>query len=114
MAWPLPDEEHEAIITMITQAPELVVAAAVRYDGAVIMFPRPGRHGDCLNWLSRHGITRTEARDHGFTTSYGRYIERAEAGALVQASGQGTPRLLPAGINPNGHLFSEDMWNDPA
>lgn len=113
MSFPLSDAEHNAIKRRIEYAQEeLVVAAAVRVDGATISFPRPGRHGDCLNWLARHGISRNDARDQGFLTNLGRFVDRAEAGRIVVAAGQGSPRLDPPGINPNGHLFSEDMWND--
>ena len=113
MAFPLSHEEHLAIEQRINSQVELIVAAAVRYDGAIITFERPGRHGNCLNWLFKHGITRDMARDHGFLTNRGRYVDRAEAGRIVQESDQGTPRLDPPGVNPNQHLFSEDMWNDP-
>lgn len=112
MAFPLSDEEHRAIAARIEDQEELIVAAAVRYDGAIIMFERPGRHADSLNWLFRHGITRDQVRDCGFVTNRGRYVDRAEAGRIVQASEQGSPRLDPPGINPNELLFSEDMWND--
>jgi len=112
MSFPLSDAEHASIRARIEAPAELIVCAAVRYDGAIITFERPGRHGDCLNWLAYHGISRTEARDHGFMTNHGRYVGRAEAGRIVLASGQGSPRLDPPGINPNCHLFSEDMWND--
>lgn len=112
MAFPLSDEEHNEIENRIESQEELIVAAAVRYDGAIISFPRPGRHGECLNWLSRHKISRDDARDHGFLTNKGRFVDRAEAGRIVLASKQGTPRMDPPEINPNLHLFSEDMWND--
>lgn len=112
MAFPLSNEEHDAIEARIEAQEELIVAAAVRYDGAIISFPRPARHGDCLNWLHHHGIARNDARDHGFLTNKGRYVDRAEAGKMVLASKQGTPQMNPPEINPNLHLFSEDMWND--
>jgi hypothetical protein len=37
-------------------------------------------------------------------------VDRKEAGDIVLATGQGSPR--PGKSNPNGHLFSEDMWHD--
>lgn len=107
MAFPLSDAEHATIKSRINGQTEIVVAAAVRFDGAIISFERPGRHGDCLNWLAHHGVTRN-ARDHGFLTNRGRFVDRAEAARIVLASGQGSPRMDV----PVRHLFSEDMWND--
>lgn len=110
MSFPLSDTEHAAIRDRIDSQVELVVAAAVRFDGAIIMFERPGRHGNCLNWLARHGIGR-DARDHGFVTNRGRFVDRREAGRIVVASAQGS---FGGNVenNPHGCLFSEDMWND--
>lgn len=110
MAFPLSEEEHNQIQERIDSQEELIVAVAVRVDGAIISFPRPARHGECLNWLSKHGIPRDKARDHGFLTNRGRYVDRKEAGAIVIASKQGTP-FMNEEANPHGHLFSEDMWN---
>lgn len=114
MAFPLTDEEHRAIKARIDGQEELIVAAAVRYDGATIMFPRPGRHGDCLNWLARIGVGRRpngENHECGFVTNRGRFVGRAEAGRIVLANEQGSPGGTPIN-NPNMHLFSEDMWNE--
>lgn len=113
MAFPLTDAEHADIKSRIETQVEIVVAAAVRYDGAIIMFERPGRHGDALNWLAKHGVTRNDARDHGFVTNRGRFVDRAEAGRIVLDAAQGSPGGTPE-TNPNMHLFSEDMWNDRA
>lgn len=110
MAFPLSSAEHEAIKRRIDAQPEIVVAAAVRHDGAIIFFERPGRHGNVLNWLSHHGISR-DSRDHGFVTNRGRFVDRADAGRIVLAAEQGSPGGTPE-TNPHMHLFSEDMWND--
>lgn len=110
MSFPLSDAEHAAIKARIDSQVELVVAAAVRFDGAIIMFERPGRHGNCLNWLACHGIGR-DARDHGFVTNRGRFVDRREAGRIVVASAQGSFGGN-AENNPHGCLFSEDMWNE--
>lgn len=104
MAFPLSDTEHATIKAQISAQPELIVAAAVRLtEGRVLMVERPGRHGDCINWLHRLGADRS---DHGFITNRGRFVDHVEAAHLVQETGQGSPRSDLHG------LFSEDMWND--
>jgi len=112
MAFPLTDTEHRAIRERIDGQDELIVAAAVQYDGATISFPRPGRHGDCLNWLHRYSL-KPEGRNHvcGFLTNRGRFVGREEAGRIVLAAEQGSPGGTPEN-NPRMALFSEDMWNE--
>jgi hypothetical protein len=102
----LPDAYHFQNEQKIADLPELIVSAAVRVDGKVVMVERPGRHGDCINFLSGLG---QDHRDQGFVTSRGRFVDRLEAGRIAMASGQGSPRAIR-----NGHLFSEDLWNTPA
>lgn len=111
MAFPLTDAEHAAIKQRIDGQTEIIVGAAVRYDGATISFARPGRHGDCLNWLHHHGIGRGQQHDCGFITNHGRFVDRQEAGRIVLDTGQGSPGGSPYN-NPTMALFSEDMWND--
>jgi hypothetical protein len=104
MTFPLTEKEHNYIESRIQDIPEIIVAAAVRYGDIIVFKERPGRHSDALNFGGR------ESRDHGFVTSRGRFVDRKEAGDIVLATGQGSPR--PGKSNPNGHLFSEDMWHD--
>lgn len=111
MAFPLSDEEHRAIEDRIDGQVELIVAAAVHFDGATISFPRPGRHGECINWLHHHGIGRGSNYDCGFVTNRGRFVGREEAGRIVLSNHQGSPGGTPKN-NPRMSLFSEDMWND--
>lgn len=68
------------------------------------MVERPGRHGDCFC----EGFDSDD--EHGFITSHGRFVDRLEAGNLVLATGQGSPRGKP--ILYDNYLFSEDMWKD--
>ena len=110
MAFPLTDAEHRSIRERIDGQDELIVAAAVRFDGAIISFPRPGRHGECLNWLAHRGMNRSW-HDCGFLTNRGRFVGRKEAGRIVLAAEQGSPGGTPEN-NPHMALFSEDMWND--
>ena len=106
MAFPLTDAEHADIKDRIEAQTELIVAAAVRVDGVVVLVERPGRHGDCINWLNSLG---KPYDDQGFITNRGRFVDRRTAAEIVVASGQGSPRVWP-GYDPV--LFSEDMWND--
>lgn len=108
MVFPLSDHEHVAIRRRIEEQPELVVAAAIRWGKVVVMAERPGRHADCIWPLHSIGA---DYREQGFVTNRGRFVDRAEAGRIVLASGQGAPGGTPTS-NPNMHLFSEDMWND--
>ena len=111
MAFPLSDDEHRAIKSRIESQDELVVAAAVRVGARIVMVERPGRHGDCINWLSGLGIGRGANNECGFLTNTGRIEGREEAGALVLANDQGSPGGTPV-TNPRMGLFSEDMWNE--
>lgn len=111
MAFPLSEDEHDLIQRRIDGQLELIVAAAVLHDGAIIMVPRPGRHGNCINWLSHHGIGRGQNYECGFVTNRGRFVERLEAGRIVLANQQGSPGGTPEN-NPHMALYSEDMWND--
>lgn len=106
MAYPLSDAEHARIKARIDGQEELVVAAAIRTEGVVVMVERPGRHGNCINFLHNRAPGVDYRAEQGFITNRGRFVNRQEAAAIVEASGQGSGR---EGING---LFSEDMWND--
>ena len=95
MGFPLSDEEHAFIRDMIDGQREIVVAAAVLHDGAIIMVERPGRHGECINWLHHHGIGLGTNYDCGFVTNRGRFVDREEAGRIVLSNDQGSPGGTP-------------------
>lgn len=107
MAFPLSDQEHAAIKERVDGQVELIVAAAIRCNGVIVVAERPGRHANCINWLHRLGV---QHNDHGFMTNRGRFVDREEAARIVVASGQGTTRDF--GPEYARRLFSEDMWND--
>lgn len=107
MAFPLSDAEHAAIKARIDGQEELVVAAAIRWGGLVVMVERPGRHGNCINQMHGNGMAHA---DHGFVTNRGRFVDRQEAAKIVKAAGQGSTRDFGPGYPDS--LFSEDMWND--
>ena len=105
MTFPLTQKEHEYIESRIQDIPEIIVAAAVKYGHRIVFAERPGRHSDALY------LNLADEFECGFVTSRGRFVGRKEAGEIVLATGQGSPR--PGKSNPNGMLFSEDMWHDP-
>lgn len=107
MAFPITQEEHDAIEARITASAELVVAAAVRTPHGIITRERPARHGDLWGLLPRGMDPSDPDCVHGFLTSHGRFVDRLQAGALVLATGQASPRA-----SCNNHLFSEDLWLD--
>lgn len=106
MTFPLTKQEHDHSEIMINLVPEMIVAAAVRYGHQIVFVERPARHVDCF--IS--SLKTDDNYDCGFVTNHGRFVSRKEAGEIVLAAGQGAPR--PGKSNPNGHLFSEDMWHD--
>jgi hypothetical protein len=106
MPFPLSDIEATFIEEAIGRLPELIVSAAIRVGSVIVSVERPGRHGDCINFLHGLGV---DHRDQGFLTSHGRFVDRREAALIAIDRGQGAPRLIC-----NGNLFSEDLWNDPA
>lgn len=100
--FPISNAEDAAIEARILAQQELIIAAAVRFGLNIVMVERPGRHGDCLNFLHRPDA------EHGFITNHGRFVDRQEAAQIVVASEQGSPRLFEGYIPA---LFTEDMWN---
>lgn len=106
MAFPLTEEEHNYIEARIQEIPELIVAAAVRYGHQIVFVERPARHHDSFV----PSLKSEDQYECGFVTSRGRFVGRKEAGEIVMATGQGTPRIGKS--NPNLMLFSEDMWHD--
>ena len=84
---------------------ERITTAAIKSGGVIVTVERPGRHGECINWLNRLG---QDYMGQGFLTSHGRFVDRVEAGRIAKAAGQGEPRALC-----NGNLFSEDLWLEP-
>lgn len=104
MGFPLSDAEHAGIKSRIESQQELIIAAAVRSRGCIVTVERPGRHGNCINFMHALGLDHS---DHGFLTNRGRFVDRKEAARIAVAAGQATPR---DGCNEN--LFSEDVWND--
>lgn len=109
MAFPLSDEEHQAIKARIDALPELIVAVAVRTPYGTITKDRPARHGDLWRLLPKGMSPSDDDCEHGFLTSHGRFVGREEAATIVVEADQGSPRYWD-GYTPR--LFTEDMWNN--
>lgn len=115
------DAERDALNELIAEAREIMAAtkseplpggvgeaittAAVRAGELIVTIERPGRHGDCINFLHRYGL---DYMDQGFLTTHGRFVDRIEGGKIAVAAGQGAPRP-----QCNGNIFSEDIWPEP-
>lgn len=100
--------------SVLDDQPEIIMAAAMRWRGAIHSVPRPGRHGDVIRFLyERHPEQAPFAGEQGFTTSRGRFVGREEAARIAAAADQ----LLADELERRGQtpetissLFSEDVW----
>ncbi len=88
--------------------PELPVCAAIRYQeklGDIIIAGK--RHHDCLRGAALAGLRPATAREQGFMTNHGRFVDRQTAFILIHKEG-----ILSA--SPDGYrgreLFSEDLY----
>lgn len=86
---------------------ERITGVAIMDDsGRLWSLPAPHRHHHIFALAAFIGISAEgPARGQGFTTSAGRFVERAEALAIAKAAGQTRPN------DELGHqLYSEDLW----
>lgn len=86
----------------------MIVAAAIKFQDAVVSVPRPGRHRHVLKACSDLGMTMEKAAQgvYGFLNHEGAFLNRVEALLEVLACRQ--PMLCQT-AHPLG-LFSEDLW----
>lgn len=91
---------------MSSSEPERIVAAAVFYLGATYSVPRPGRHSHVVHAMRLVGLKGEFAREQGFLTSDGRYVDRYLGYSIAYKAGQ---LLKENGISPP-LLTSEDVW----
>ena len=89
---------------------ECIVAAAIKHpDGEIYALPAPMRHHHIIHMMyddnGRNGEGGENCDNQGFLTSYGRFVDRDEAGRIAIAAGQ-----LPLVRDTEHHLFSEDLW----
>lgn len=107
MPWPLTKIEAAYIQSVIERHPEVIIAAAIKAGDVVVTVERPGRHGNLISAAGRITGDCMQGGEHGFLTSYGRFVDRTEAAQIAVARGQGAPRDVC-----NSRLFSEDLWLD--
>lgn len=82
---------------------ERITHAAVKSEAGLILFGKS--HADCFHQGHYTGIGMSQrAKDQGFMTSAGRYVERDEACKIAHEAGQIDDLR-------GGHLFSEDLWS---
>lgn len=90
----------------MTDAREIIVAAAIQYEGVTISLPQPARHGQVLHcaeqFLPEYVIP---AVCQGFLTSAGRFVNRVQARQIACVGGQ-----EPKTTGNERDLFSEDLW----
>ena len=85
---------------------ERIHEAAILQHGRVYSAPRPLRHPH-VGWLILlQGLQLDPGRRSGFTTTWGRFVERREAWKIAVREGQ----LLPDVRQVRGVLFSENVW----
>lgn len=93
----------------------MIVAAAIRINGAVISMPPPARHHDILRQISglygpgdRPAWT-YEREEQGFLDDCGRFRDRRQALRHATECGQLLRTRMPGGYQGD-ELFSEDLW----
>ena len=90
----------------MTDAREIIVAAAIQYEGVTISLPQPARHGQILQcaeqFLPDYGVHCT---CQGFLTSTGRFVNRVQARQIAYVAGQETKTT-----GNERDLYSEDLW----
>lgn len=71
-------------------------------DGQLLSLPKPHRHNQLFALVAFIGSGDFEDAVQGFTTNYGKFVGRAIAMTIAEASGQLT--------SDKYELFSEDLW----
>ena len=88
----------------------MIVGVAIRNSEIVVMLPKPNRHSDCFDYLEELGISAiknnvgVKAKDQGFYTHTGKYLNRIQAFKYAKRIKQ------PLIDNPNIGLCSENLW----
>jgi hypothetical protein len=73
-------------------------------DGRMFSLPQPSRHGHLFALAALMGID-PEPCHQGFTTSWGRFVDREGARNIVTANGQPCRQT-----GDKLELYSEDLW----
>ena len=89
---------------------KLICGVAIRAKGVMIQLPMPARHVDCFEYIEKLGIDLKKseigrkAKDQGFYTENGIYLDRVEAFEFAKRN------RLNLIDNPAGALCSENLW----
>ena len=86
----------------------MIVAAAIRYRGAVYALPAPARHSDVIRWMVETGQDDhvPATAEQGFIDSEAGFVPRDEAAYIALRDGQ--PLRDPVIVG--GELYSENLW----
>jgi len=86
---------------------EMIVRAAIRYDGTVYSLPAPARHHNVIALMISDGLPNESCAlpNQGFVTSTDRFVDRYEGFKIARAAGQ-----LWRSPTPPDMLTSEDVW----
>lgn len=86
---------------------EMIVRAAIQYNGTIYSLPAPARHHNVMTLMLNDNMP-SEAmalQNQGFVTSTGRFVDRYEGCRIARAAGQ-----LWRRPTPDDMLTSEDVW----
>lgn len=88
----------------------MIIGVAIRNKEITVRLPKPNRHNHCFLYLHHRGIPASDlgigsaAKDQGFYTHTGKYLDREQAFRYVK-------RIKQSTTGPIKHaLFSEDLW----
>lgn len=89
----------------------MIIGVAIRNENIIIQLPKPNRHSNCFLYADSIGIDTvkegvgTAAKDQGFYTHTGKYLNREQAARYIKRIKQ------PGVVYPTcGILFSENLW----
>ena len=88
----------------------MIIGVAIRNHRITIMLERPNRHSDCFEYAQNIGIDFAKeklgvaAKDQGFYTQYGKYLNREQAFKYAKRIKQ------PLLDSPHFALCSENLW----
>lgn len=84
---------------------ETIVCVAHNYNGIIWKMDRPSRHHHIIWGYHQWTERKTGAKEQGFWTSKGRWVDRYEGCQIARAADQ-----IIKKHGPDDTLFSEDMW----
>lgn len=88
----------------------MIIGVAIRSETVLIKLPKPNRHSNCFEYAEMIGINSlksnigVKAKDQGFYTKTGKYLDRLQAYRYAKRIKQ------PLIDNPVNVLCSENLW----